>query len=265
MANTINEPGVEMARKMNAQAVINKIRILQKEYGADEDGCNKWKLQLAAQKRIVQESEMRSHASSAEETMVLGKNKDSSQAFSAEDMMTLEKNKDIISECLGLFRSKPDEAKQLFCQIASHDKENIGNAMQLASHALEAHRQTDSVGEGNLLPKLLSTLAEHGKNVEDWPVMMQIMSDFEMVLGAKSLCGLRYSDRSKDFWSYIFQAIGKGGLHQMRGFFALKANPDDDGGKASRKRKRARDPSIDDDDDEISEHEANTPYELTVR
>jgi hypothetical protein len=136
-----------------------------------------------------------------------------SQAFSAEEMTVLEKNKDSILACLGLLTSSANEAKQLFCQIASQDKENVGDAMQLASHAMEAHRQMDSVGEGNLLPKLLSTLAEHGKKVEDWPVMMQIMSDFERVLAAKSVSGLRYSDRTKEFWSCIFQAMGKGGLN----------------------------------------------------
>jgi hypothetical protein len=49
MANTINNSGVEMPRKMNAQAVINKIRILQKEHGADEEGFKKWKLEASFQ------------------------------------------------------------------------------------------------------------------------------------------------------------------------------------------------------------------------
>lgn len=241
MADTINKSETGMSGQVNCQAVVCKIRSLQRRLGSDTDGFLQFKVELQA--RLHQLDEERRTPETAWQKRKRAIEDKAMKAFGAELMKTITDNKEHILVFIRLLESDNTGLVNEALQQVAANNENVEKPMQLIQDLFTAQCKLDGLGEAHLLPKLISAFALHGKAVEDYPVMVQTMHDFAMVLSAKDPRGLRWSDATKDRWAWIFRTGGKQLVDNMRGFGFSNASPDDDAGKMHRREKREREGS----------------------
>jgi uncharacterized protein YfcZ (UPF0381/DUF406 family) len=220
---------------VNGQAVLNKLRSLQRKFGSDDDGLIRWKVQLQEQKL---EERSRHEFETSRQVRRQNVEAKACNIFSAAEMKTITDNKDRVCAFIQLIESKHELLDAVLKHITD-EKKNVEHPLQLVNDLFMAQAKLQGVGEESLLPKVLHAFAQHGDNIEDWPVMIQTMYDFAMVASAKDPRGIRWSQSTQDRWAWHGRDGGKKLADNMRGFgWSNAAHADDDAGKASRQQKR---------------------------
>ncbi len=250
MANTINAMDVGMTVPVNCQAVVSKLRSMQRTFGSDEDGLLLWKVQLQEQK--MEEARIRD-ANNIKQVRKQRVQDKARSFFSADDMDTIEKNKDAVLAFIQLLEK--DDVEHAGLQGLRQCKEGSTHAAKLVEDLLRSQMKLSDIGEEMLLPKLLAALSRPESNLNDWPVMIQTMYDFAMVMSAKDPRGIRWKGSTKDLFAWIYVQAGKQVVGNLCGYAWSNVNADDDAGKLSRQQKR-RHASMDQDADADDNNEA---------
>ncbi len=257
MANTINAMDVGMTVPVNCQAVVSKLRSMQRTFGSDADGLLRWKVQLQEQK--MEEARIRD-ANNIKQVRKQRAQDKASSFFSADDMDTIEKNKDAVLAFIQLLEK--DDVEFASLQSLRQCKDGSTYASKLVEDLLRSQMKLSDIGEEMLLPKLLAALSRPESNLDDWPVMIQTMYDFAMVMSAKDPRGIRWKKSTKDLFAWIYVQAGKQVVGNLCGYAWSNVNADDDAGKLSRQQKRrhaSMDQDADADDNDEAEPGAQQP------
>lgn len=238
MANAINSSDRGMPGLVNCQAVVSKIKKLQTQFGSDADGFLGWRVSLQEKKFVAG----RQSASEAEAQARRKARRDEAEArakeaFGPEDLNAIAENKDKILAFIQLLETDNQTMTAVLESLIKF-KGDKTVSLALVESVFKAHAQLGRAGEENLLPKVLSAIALHGDNIEEWPVMIQTMYDFAMVLSAEDPRGIRWSKETKDRFGWHYIKGGKQMVDSIRGYGWSNANPDDDAGTSSREKQR---------------------------
>ncbi len=103
--------------------------------------------------------------------------------FNAGNMDVIVKNKDAVLAFIQLLEK--DDVAYASLQSLRKCKDGSTYASKLVEDLLRSQMKLSDIGEEMLLPKLLAALSRPVSNFNDWPVMIQTMYDFAMVMSAK--------------------------------------------------------------------------------
>lgn len=233
MAASVNKWHTGMQGTVNCQAVVGKIRSLQRKFGAGEDDFQRWREALNVSDIRQQHGLSRVvHKTDTTEDKL-------KKIFSSRDVKVMTENNELILEFIQSLNTNKALALELM-QILKTSSETSSpeSASTLIHDVIKANLRLKTAGQGGLLPRLLSVLALHGHLVDNFPVVIQDMYDFATILSGQHPSGMRWTTAKKDEWAWLLRTGGKQVVINARGFGWSKANPDDDAGMASRKRKR---------------------------
>jgi hypothetical protein len=249
LASFVTQADTGMIGPVNGQAVIAKFRQLQGVHTASEEGFQTWlaKLQrdIDLERHAAAVREQR-HAAAAT-SMMGGSSADSRQdtrtpGLHQEDVVkALLGDTELVSKVLDLFLANSDLSKQLAAKLklmqgASSEHANIIGDLNHASMCLLALDGLPNVKHREMLIKLMEAFIDNGSEVEDWPMMVNLINDFSTMLAADDLRGVRLPEGSLEFWDTFASMVGKGAFNFLRGYGQSSANPDDDGGRSHRER-----------------------------
>ena len=234
MAGTISSSDVGMSGTVNGHAVVKKITSLQLKWSSDEDGFKMWRQELNQRQSAAEAQSDDVCQGLVRKDTVEDKFK---KIFSAGDVKAIAENSEYILESIQLLRTSGDLAHKLL-QLLAASREGPDTTSRNISNLLQATTRLSSVGEEGLLPRLLSVLAQHCEDIENFPVMIQDMYDFANVISGKNPGGMRYTKAKKDECALLLRTAGKQAIHNARGFGWSQVNLDDDAGRASRRQKR---------------------------
>ena len=242
MAASLNAAETGMSGRINGQAVICKIRSLQRKFREADDCFGTWKQELQSE-NLRMNATPSMNATPAQSSARRARPKTINEmfiaSFSADEKKAMISSKEQIRAFTQVLTTHTSPIQEMM-QLITENKETLDAALKLVSDLLKAQKQVSAVGEEDFLPKFLSALAQHGHKVEDCPVMVQEVKDWAKIMSAKGNGqGLRWGSDKKERCAWDLRGSGKTAEGNRRGYGFSTANQDDDAGKASRRRSRS--------------------------